>query len=136
MRQRQIIEGAEREEKIEDWDKLKREAESSSINSTTSSNQLLGFRFIWLSKIHRCCFGEHSHAQIFVLLLIKRKYVKLLKYVNLYADFETTSNMKGFYNKYFWPQVDIQLFILVWVYVTERIPGFDVLSKWSLKRGF
>ena len=66
-------------------DKLKRGAGSYSNNSTTSSNQLLGFRLDFLSYAD-AVFMKTLTAQD--LLLIKRKYVKL--YV------ETASNMKRF----------------------------------------
>ena len=59
---------------------MKREAGRSSINSTTSSNQLLGFRFDFL-RYADAVLVKTLTAQFFVLLLIKRKYVKR-KYVN------------------------------------------------------
>ena len=64
---------------------MEREPESGSINSTTSSNQLLGFRFDFL-RYADAVLVKTLTAQFFVLLLIKRKYV------NLYV--ETTSNMR------------------------------------------
>ena len=72
---------------------MKREAESSSINSTTSSNQLLGFRFDFL-RYADAVLVKTLTAQFFVLLLIKRKYVNEPEIEKLKVQ-TTTNHRRG-----------------------------------------
>ena len=73
---------------------MKREAGRSSINCTTSSNQLLGCRLDFLRRYTDAVFMKTLTAQFFVLLLIKRKYVNEPEIEKLKVQ-TTTNHRRG-----------------------------------------